>query len=69
MRNRGSLPKSKKITNGLVTMPWFSLFEIEKSEAVDDTDNRVVNPLLPPGGAKVSVLPNNPACHQQPVEN
>ena len=35
-----------------------ALLEVEEAEAVDDADDGVVQTLLPPRGAKVSVLQN-----------
>ena len=41
----------------------------EEAEAVDDPDDRVVQPLFPRSFAKVCVLPNYPRGHDQPMDN
>ena len=49
--------------------PGPPLLEIEETEAVDDPDHSVVQPLLHLVGAEVCVLPDDPARHQQPVSS
>ena len=44
-----------------------ALLEVEEAEDVYNADHGVVEPLLPLVGAKVRVLPDNPARHYQPM--
>ena len=49
------------------TSPIPALLEVEEAEAVDDSDDGVVEPLLPPLGAEVGVLVDDPEGHGEPV--
>ena len=49
--------------------PRPSLLQVEEAEAVDDADDGVVETLLPQRRTEVGVLPDDPAGHDQPVNN
>ena len=47
----------------------FSVFDVEEGETVDDSDNGIVQAFFPRVFAKVRVLPDDPRCHDQPMDN
>ena len=50
-------------------MAGAALLEAEEAEAVDEAHHHVVEPLLPPAVAELSLLPHHPPRHHHPVHN